>query len=187
MSESVDPSSSSSTPKVPFTFKRKSRPQASRKRTPSPDPTAETIIESSVVRPEQRTALNPLLQGTKRIREARKREREIDEQYKADESFILGGDELATRSSEWDLNNDASGSSEKATKRPRIDEDGNIITTNNQYLGKSGGYTDFIKKDERMSQMSSKLKAGPQKASANIRSITVMDYQPDVCKDYKGE
>ncbi|ORY74835.1 hypothetical protein BCR37DRAFT_338264, partial [Protomyces lactucae-debilis] len=30
-----------------------------------------------------------------------------------------------------------------------------------------------------------RARQGPVKAAANIRSITVMDYQPDVCKDYK--
>lgn len=38
----------------------------------------------------------------------------------------------------------------------------------------------------RDSAVSNKMKAGPQKASSNIRQITVIDYQPDVCKDYKG-
>jgi RING finger protein 113A len=174
------PEASTSTPTVPFTFKRKSRPQSSRKRTPSPD----DVPSSSVIKPTQRTALNPLLQGTKRIREARKRERDEDEQFKADESFLKGGDELVTRANDWDLTGDGK-DGDKQIKRPRLDEDGNILPSDGTYAGQSG-YTNFIKLDERQSQMSSKMKAGPQKASANIRSITVMDYQPDVCKDYKG-
>jgi RING finger protein 113A len=188
MSTSADPTSSTTSPPkttpVPFTFKRKSRPQSSRKRTPSPDDTP----SSSVIKPTQRTTLNPLLQGTKRIREARKRERDADEQFKADESFTAGGDELVTRSAEWDLTGDAkAGDTEGGRiKRPRLDEDGNILPTDGKYKG-MGSYTNFIKLDERQSQMSSKMKAGPQKASANIRSITVTDYQPDVCKDYKGQ
>lgn len=40
--------------------------------------------------------------------------------------------------------------------------------------------------EQRESGVSNKMKAGPQKASSNIRQITVIDYQPDVCKDYKG-
>jgi RING finger protein 113A len=185
MSEPTDPTPSTSTPPktapVPFTFKRKSRPQSSRKRTPSPD----EAPSSSVVKPTQRTTLNPLLQGTKRIREARKRERDADEQFKADESFTVGGDELVTRSAEWDLTGDTKDDSGRI-KRPRLDEDGNILPSDGTYKG-LGSYSNFIKLDERQAQMSSKMKAGPQKASANIRSITVTDYQPDVCKDYKGE
>ena len=40
---------------------------------------------------------------------------------------------------------------------------------------------------QREDEGSAKFKAGPVKASSNIRTITVIDYQPDVCKDYKGE
>lgn len=41
--------------------------------------------------------------------------------------------------------------------------------------------------EKRVDGPSNKMKAGPQKASSNIRQITIVDYQPDVCKDYKGE
>lgn len=40
--------------------------------------------------------------------------------------------------------------------------------------------------EQREDGGSAKFKAGPVKASSNIRTITVIDYQPDVCKDYKG-
>lgn len=139
-----------------------------------------------MIKPTQRTALNPLLQGTKRLREARKRERDADEQFRADESFQIGGDELVTRSNDWDISTSSSSDSPQI-KRPRLDDDGNILppTSDGTYKGQAS-YSNFIKLDERQAQMSSKMKAGPQKASANIRSITVTDYQPDVCKDYKG-
>lgn len=41
--------------------------------------------------------------------------------------------------------------------------------------------------EQREDGSSNKFKAGPVKASSNIRTITVIDYQPDVCKDYKGK
>jgi RING finger protein 113A len=41
--------------------------------------------------------------------------------------------------------------------------------------------------EQREDGGSNKFKAGPVKASSNIRTITVIDYQPDVCKDYKGQ
>jgi hypothetical protein len=40
--------------------------------------------------------------------------------------------------------------------------------------------------EKREDGVSAKMKSGPVKASSNIRQITVIDYQPDVCKDYKG-
>lgn len=118
--------------------------------------------------------------------EKRKREREVEEQYKADDTFTAGGDQLATRSNDWDLTGDINDPNASKPKRPRVDEDGNILPSDGTYKGMNA-YTNFIKLDEREAQMSNKMKAGPQKASANIRSVTVMDYQPDVCKDYKGK
>lgn len=38
---------------------------------------------------------------------------------------------------------------------------------------------------KRTDVMDKKMTHGPIRATANVRTITVMDYQPDVCKDYK--
>lgn len=48
------------------------------------------------------------------------------------------------------------------------------------YRGKSN-YTKYLSADSEKP----KTKIGPAKSSANVRSTTVVDYQPDVCKDYK--
>lgn len=50
------------------------------------------------------------------------------------------------------------------------------------YKGLANQKTSFIQKnpDARPSR-----NVGPVKASSNVRTITVMDYKPDVCKDYK--
>lgn len=48
------------------------------------------------------------------------------------------------------------------------------------YKGASS-YGNFIKKSENAPART----VGPMKAPSNIRSITVTDYAPDVCKDYK--
>ncbi|KAG0635475.1 hypothetical protein HOY80DRAFT_981741 [Tuber brumale] len=48
------------------------------------------------------------------------------------------------------------------------------------YKGTSS-YTSFIKKSENAPARS----VGPMKAPSNIRTITITDYAPDVCKDYK--
>jgi RING finger protein 113A len=31
------------------------------------------------------------------------------------------------------------------------------------------------------------MRVGPQRSTTTIRTVTIVDYQPDVCKDYKGE
>lgn len=46
------------------------------------------------------------------------------------------------------------------------------------------GYAKYT--DERDDGLSSRARAkGPVRAPANVRTITVFDYQPDICKDYK--
>ncbi|ANB12629.1 Cwc24p [Sugiyamaella lignohabitans] len=49
------------------------------------------------------------------------------------------------------------------------------------YHGKVN-YSSYLTKREGVS---SKARFGPMKAAGNIRSTTMIDYQPDVCKDYK--
>lgn len=50
----------------------------------------------------------------------------------------------------------------------------------NSYKG-AAAYTSFIKRSENAPQKHT----GPLKAPTNIRTITVTDFAPDVCKDYK--
>ena len=54
------------------------------------------------------------------------------------------------------------------------------------YHGQAG-YTDFIAKDAKEVVASAKAKGtlGPARAPSNVRGICRIDYQPDVCKDYK--
>lgn len=105
-------------------------------------------------------------------------------EYRASEALkgVSEQAEFVTRSADWDLTNDEQAPAGGAIKRPRLDEDGNLLPSDGLYRGKAG-YAEYVRPDERTSN---KMRAGPQKASSNIRSITVVDYQPDVCKDYKG-
>ncbi|KAI5777688.1 hypothetical protein EDC01DRAFT_719698 [Geopyxis carbonaria] len=49
------------------------------------------------------------------------------------------------------------------------------------YKGAAATYGSFIKKSEKAAARMQ----GPLKASSNVRTITITDYAPDVCKDYK--
>ncbi|KAJ9115065.1 hypothetical protein QFC22_005393 [Naganishia vaughanmartiniae] len=190
-------SSSTATPKptVPFFKKARGRPQSSRKRSASPekasitdefasDPLASGAA-SAVIRPTTKATLTtPTVQGTKRLREDREKDRRQSEmEYRANEALksISEQNDFVTRSADWDLTGDDAAKEGGAIKRPRLDGDGNLLPSDGMYRGKAG-YAEYIRPDERTSN---KMKAGPQKASSNIRSITVVDYQPDVCKDYK--
>jgi RING finger protein 113A len=58
----------------------------------------------------------------------------------------------------------------------------NPLTESEGYRGQSQ-YHQYVEKRE--STMGNKMSIGPVKASSNIRITNRMDYQPDVCKDYK--
>lgn len=193
MSDEASTSTAPAKPTVPFFKKPRGRPQQTRKRSSSPQTTdaplpSDDASGSAVIRPTtKQTLTTPTVQGTKRLREDREKDRQKSEmEYRASEALkgVSEQAEFVTRSADWDLTNDEGGvASGGAIKRPRLDEDGNLLPSDGMYRGKAG-YAEFIRPDERTSN---KMRAGPQKASSNIRSITVVDYQPDVCKDYKGE
>ncbi|KAJ5756547.1 Pre-mRNA-splicing factor cwc24 [Penicillium manginii] len=72
-------------------------------------------------------------------------------------------------------------SSNDATKaRPGNADAGDDATQDGTYKG-SANYQSFIQKNPDAPNK----KFGPIKASTNVRTVTVMDFAPDVCKDYK--
>ncbi|KAK8853087.1 pre-mRNA-splicing factor CWC24 [Kwoniella newhampshirensis] len=178
---------STSTPLVQFRKGPSRRPVQSRKRTPSPVtddlPVASSSSGTSVVRPEKRSLANPLVQGTKRRRGDAAANDELggglDElDYKADASGITRADEFATRANDWDLEGQDDGALKE--KKIRLNEDGDI--DDGIYRGASN-YLPTINKTREL--LDKKMKTGPIKATSNVRTITLVDYQPDVCKDYK--
>ncbi|WWC91555.1 uncharacterized protein L201_006501 [Kwoniella dendrophila CBS 6074] len=178
-----------STPLVSFKKGPSRRPAQSRKRSASPVAESDALSGSSssiVIRPEKKNLANPLVQGTKRRRDLNGDSTDggLDElDYRADEGLTRKGDELATRASNWDLENGGSIDDYNdilKDKKIKLNEDGDI--DDGLYKGTSG-YLPTINKTRE--QLSSKMKHGPIKATNNIRTITLMDYQPDVCKDYK--
>lgn len=205
--------SEASAPVITFKKGPPRRPAQSRqrRRSPSPlDPVAEASASasgSSVIRPEKKSLANPLVQGTKRRRtNANNEEGEdgvgggLDEfDYAAEGGLTRKGDELATRANDWDLEDeDGQG---KRDKKVRLDEvrhalnsvclrwdsdkpqkDGEIVTDDGLYRGASAYLPTINKTRETLDK---KMKSGPIKATSHVRTITLMDYQPDVCKDYK--
>lgn len=88
---------------------------------------------------------------------------------------VLGNKADATRESDW-YDESQSGT---ATASASANNDDGV------YRGTSS-YNTFV--TTRDDGVSAKLKAatkGPVKGGNNVRTITVVDYQPDVCKDYK--
>lgn len=100
-------------------------------------------------------------------------------QFAADTSSTIQETNDATATSHWFDNNTAPssatllGNSKKLAKPARGDADGT-------YQGQAA-YSNYLQKHPDAPDK----KIGPQKASANVRTITVTDFAPDVCKDYK--
>lgn len=205
--------SEESAPVVTFKKGPSRRPAQSRQRRRSPSPlhpvaeASASASGSSVIRPEKKSLANPLVQGTKRRRtNANNEEGEdgvgggLDEfDYAAEGGLTRKGDELATRANDWDLEDDDGQG--KRDKKVRLDEvrhalnsvclqwdsdkpqkEGEIATDDGLYRGASA-YLPMINKTRET--LDKKMKSGPIKATSHVRTITLMDYQPDVCKDYK--
>ncbi|CAL1706227.1 unnamed protein product [Somion occarium] len=155
---------------VPF-FKKKGRgrPTTSRKRSTSPQPTALAVPVPSSSKSErtssqrQRDDLNdeePTREGP-------------DVKWTAQGSHshaaleILAGDEAEEMLRKRQKKGDAE------------DEEG---PDDNLYRGQKA-YKSHIKKNTEVPKA---MRVGPQRSSnSTIRTVTIVDYQPDVCKDYK--
>lgn len=175
---------------VPF-FKKKGRPTTTRrKRSASPPATSLTVpvpssSKSEVVLPSRKAATNLLSAGTKRTASQRK-EAEYEDGVEAEREGpdvkwttagshmnaaleILQGDEAA----------------EMLAKRQRKEtsDDEEEVPDDGLYRGQKA-YASHIKKNKEVPKA---MRVGPQRASGStIRTVTIVDYQPDVCKDYKG-
>lgn len=189
---------STQTDSVPFFKKsKKSRPTTTRIRSntppapPAPPPTTESSSskagpsaqKSQVILPTRKAAGNLLSAGSKRTR--REAENADDDphvsvRWTADNSHltaaldILAGDEAE----------------ELANKRMRKemadrgeDMDDVEAAPDGEYRGQKAYKSHLVKSKD----VPKAMRVGPQRASGStIRTVTLIDYQPDVCKDYKG-
>ena len=178
---------------VPFFKKKgKGRPTTSRKRSASPTRDISThsgpasSSKSEVIVPSRKATYNLLSAGTKRTSSQRDGLDGIDApeidgpevKWTAAGSHlhaaldILAGDEaeelLAKR---------------RRKEKADAGEDDEEVPDDGQYHGQSA-YRSHIKKSTEVPKA---LRVGPQRTTTTIRTVTIVDYQPDVCKDYKGK
>lgn len=172
---------------VTFFKKGKSRPSTARRRSSSPSSPAPQSSASHVVLPSKKTSSNLLSAGTKRSLSQRDDYDDADAdapqrdgpdiKWSADKSHlnaaleILAGDEaeelIAKR---------------RKHEKELAGEDDDDIPDDGLYHGKSA-YKSHIKKS---TEIPKSMRVGPQRSTSTIRTVTIIDYQPDVCKDYKG-
>jgi RING finger protein 113A len=175
--------------KVPFFKKGKSRPTTSRKRSPSPSnntehPIVQASSKSQVVLPARKPGGNLLSAGTKRSATQREDhsdpdapEREgPDVKWTASGSHvnaaleILAGDEIEEVMA-------------KRRRKEGVNDEEEEILDDGVYRGQNA-YRSHLKKNKEIPKA---MRIGPQRSTSTIRTVTIVDYQPDVCKDYKGK
>ena len=180
--------SSTSEVTVPF-FKKKGRPTTTRKRSASPPATSLTVpvpssSKSEVVLPSRKTATNLLSAGTKRTASQRQ-----EAEYGSEEPEKDGPDvKWTTAGSHMNaaleiLQGDEAAEILAKRQRKEKGEDEEDAPDDGLYRGQKA-YASHIKKSQEVPKA---MRVGPQRASGStIRTVTIVDYQPDVCKDYKG-
>ena len=181
---------------VPF-IKRKgrSRPTTTRQRSVSPGPAAETSSvtttaapsKSEVVLPARKSANRLISAGTKRTVSKREEMYDAEEGEEEEEREGPGVKWTAQGShinaaKEILLGDEAEEVLAKRRKWESADGDDEEVPDDGLYRGQKG-YTNHIKKRQEVPKA---MRVGPQRNTSTIRTVTIVDYQPDVCKDYKG-
>jgi RING finger protein 113A len=176
----------SAAPKVSFFKKGKTRPVSTRQRSPapsSPPPSALMVPvdskASEVVIPTRKATSRILTQGTKRPR----RDTDEDEDSgRVDVNWASGSSSNMNAALEILEGDEAEAL--LARKRAKLDagEEEDVGPDDGLYKGQAG-YKNHITKNKEIPKA---MRVGPQKSTSTIRTVTIVDYQPDVCKDYKG-
>ena len=165
-------------------FKKRTTNKNIRKRpaTPPPNDSADSDSASDYTDDEQGSRVKRRKKDGVNIAAAKKATSAQDfsksTKYAADRSTTIAANDDATKASTWytdaSLAADTAVATAKAKRQERGDDEGN----DGAYKG-SAQYSSFIQKNPEARIV------GPVKAPTNVRTITVTDFAPDVCKDYK--
>ena len=171
---------------VPF-FKKKGRgrPATARKRSESPPASAMTVSvpsssKSQVVLPSRKQGASLLSAGTKRTSSQRQEDEEErdgpDVKWTAEGSHVNAALEILE-------GDEAEALLAKRRRSEKKDEDEEEVPDDGLYRGQKA-YQSHIRKNKEVPKA---MRVGPQRSNnSTIRTVTIVDYQPDVCKDYKG-
>lgn len=180
-------------PTVPF-FKKSKRPVGTaRKRSPT-QPDEATPLANEVVRPTPRTQSKLLSQGTKRtISQRDKPEYDSIDSDARDGSLVgvnwQGAGAIKEHTDAKDVldGEEAEEIIAQKRKKARLDrgEVDEAPAPDGLYHGQGSYQHKLGRKDEMALPKAQRI--GPVKSTSTIRTVTMIDYQPDVCKDYKGK
>lgn len=175
---------------VPFFKKKgKGRPTTARRRSTSPSAEASSqagpsTVKSTVVLPSKKGATNLLSAGTKRTQSQRDEIDDLDAPQRdgPDVKWTAAGSHQ-NAALEILAGDEAEELLAKRRRKEKLDS-GEVdeIPDDGKYHGQSA-YTSHLKKSTEVPKA---MRVGPQRSTSTIRTVTIVDYQPDVCKDYKG-
>lgn len=172
-----------SDPPAVFSKKPRSRPGALRKRAVSDDD-GSAASTSEVVVAVKKAAMNHLVQGTGSTHKRRKAEAEATAA-----ALLSDSDEDEGQAGFGVRHSAATSRPRRRSSSPPAEVSAAAIKANAAFgkppaeaVPDDGLYHGTAKAAHILPKGFGPVKGGP----ANVRTITLMDYQPDVCKDYKG-
>jgi RING finger protein 113A len=183
---------------VPFFKKKgKARPTTTRRqRSSSPDASApspagplasSSSTKTEVVLPTRKAGANLLSAGTKRKRTGAdgtgvaEADDELDARDGPDVQWTAAGSHR--HAAQAILDGDEAAAlllAKRARNAP--DEDDEDVPDDGLYRGQAAYKSHLVKSKE----VPKAMRAGPQRNASTIRQVTIVDYQPDTCKDYRG-
>ena len=171
---------------VSFFKKGKSRPSTGRRRSPTlsqPTVAAEPPSKSQVVLPSRKATTNLLSAGTKRTTSQRDEFGDQPEKDGPDVKWTADGSHVKT-ALDIIAGDEAEELLAKRLKKEKDDAgESEEEAPDGLYRGQQA-YRSHVKKSKDVPKA---MRVGPQRSANTIRTVTIVDYQPDVCKDYKGE
>lgn len=180
-------------PTVPF-FKKSKRPTVNaRKRSPTLEENDSAPLVSEVVRPTPRTQSKLLSQGTKRTISQRETSDYDDGNAETRDGSAVGvnwqgAGAIKDHADAKDIldGEEAEEIVLQKRKKARLDrgEVDEEPAPDGLYHGQDSYQHKLGRKDETALPKAQRI--GPVKSNTTIRTVTMIDYQPDVCKDYKG-
>ncbi|KAJ8483524.1 hypothetical protein ONZ51_g4633 [Trametes cubensis] len=175
---------------VPF-FKKKGRgrPATARKRSESPPATSLHVpvpssSKSEVVLPSKKSTANLLSAGTKRTASQRQQDDLDDDEPKRDGPDVKWTAEGSHHNAALEIlqGDEAEELLAKRRRSEKQDDEDEDVPEDGMYHGQKA-YKSHIKKNKEIPKA---MRVGPQRSNnSTIRTVTIVDYQPDVCKDYK--
>ncbi|KAI0318894.1 hypothetical protein OF83DRAFT_1163254 [Amylostereum chailletii] len=145
------------------------------------------MFDHEVVLPTRKTTNNLLSAGTKRTSSQRRADGDLDDEDDEGRrregpsiNWGVGGSHITAAQDIIDGDEAEAMLAHRTRKDVGSDEDDG--PNDGQYHGQKA-YKTHIKKSQEVPKA---MRTGPQRSNnSTIRTVTIVDYQPDVCKDYK--